>query len=363
MSRVYHPDFRTVVVSTAPHEDPLVLEGIVRKLADGSLFLSWTGGGDAEPREENVTKYSRSFDNGCTWTSEEILFSHPKKGIFTPALFVDGTNLYAFPNSYYNDTNFSQDMQSYISVSHDCGATFSAPRSLPGCINNVHIKCTLKVGKRWIFPCSWIEITGHYWASYINGNKPCIVGGKVTEPEETDQCAVCNSNWYGNHTEYCGVLISEDEGKSFQIRGRIGHEGTYFVEPMMTVLSDGTFVMLLRTGEKRLYESRSYDSGETWTEPKATDIPSAITKVLLLKDSLGRIYLVHNPNGDSFHRSPLALWISEDDMQTWKYKIELARDDTMPLCYPDGFLDEERQMLCLSWDDRKNIYYSEFPIG
>lgn len=366
MSRIYHPNLINQIVASGTEKDPLVLEGIVRKQGDGSLFLSWTGGGNGEPTLENVVKYRRSFDEGKSWTEESILFAHPRKGMFNPALFVDGNSLYAFPGSYYSyyETGFSQDMQTYISVSHDCGETFSIPHSIPGCINNIHIKCTRKVGNRWIFPCSWVEITDKYWASASYANKPCVVAGKeMVQPAPTQYKNGIEYylDWHWNHTEFCGVLISDDEGSTFRICGRIGHEGTYFVEPMMAVLSDGTLVMLLRTKEHRLYESRSYDNGETWSDPVPTDIPSPITKVCLLQDSVGRIYLLHNPNPGG--RNPLSLWISKDDMHTWGTKIDLVQDLESPLCYPDGFIDEERGKLCFAWDDRKHIYYSEYPLG
>ena len=51
-------NLKTVLVASAKTEDDtLVLEGIVRKLADGSLFMSWTGGGSFEPCQKNKTFY------------------------------------------------------------------------------------------------------------------------------------------------------------------------------------------------------------------------------------------------------------------------------------------------------------------
>ena len=41
----------------------------------------------------------------------------------------------------------------------------------------------------------------------------------------------------------------------------------------------------------------------------------------------------------------------------------MVSDDDMPLCYPDGFIDEEKGALCFSWDDRKSVYYSEYPLS
>lgn len=355
MGRVYNPDLKTVVVAKGTESDPLVLEAIVRKNKDGSLFFSWTGGGNAEPRVENVIKCKKSYDNGKTWSEEKILFAHPGKGMFMPAVYSDGNRLLAFPNSYYGweSTGFCQDMQSYISVSEDGGESFSIPKGIPTRINAVHIKNTIKVQDRLIFPCSWIEQTGEYWASFFGQNKPCVVDGKVYERFD--------GSFYSNHTEYCGTLLSDDGGKTFRLCGRIGAEGRFFVEPVAVELSDGSLVMLLRTGEKRLYKSLSYDKGESWSEPVPTDIPSPITKVMLHKDGDGAIYLLHNPSVEK--RSPLSVWVSRDDMQSWAVKVVLVSDEDEPLCYPDGFIDEERGVLCISWDDRKSVYYSEFPLS
>lgn len=355
MNRIYNPELKTVVVASGTECDPLVLEAIVRKNTDGSLFFSWTGGGNAEPRVENVIKFKKSYDGGRSWSEEKILFAHPSKGMFMPAVYSEGNMLIAFPNSYYGweSTGFCQDMQSYISVSNDGGESFSTPKTIPLGINGVHVKNTLKVGDRLIFPCSWIELTGETWASFYGQNKPCVVNGKIYERGE--------ESFYGNHTEYCGALLSDDNGKTFRLCGRIGNKGRFFVEPMAIDLSDGTLVMLLRTGEKRLYKSFSHDNGETWSQPTPTDIPSPITKVMLLKDKEGAIYLLHNPSVE--RRSPLSVWVSRDDMRSWSVKVDLVSDDDMPLCYPDGFIDEGKGALCFSWDDRKSVYYSEYQLS
>ena len=43
-------------------------------------------------------------------------------------------------------------------------------------------------------------------------------------------------------------------------------------------------------------------------------------------------------------------------------KYDPVQDSDRAVCYPDGFIEEERGMPCFSWDDRNNIYYSEFPL-
>lgn len=331
----------------------IMLEANLCRLSDQSLFMSWTCGGTCEPCEENITCFSKSYDNGRTWDDSTVLFSHPQKGIFTPEVMVVDGKIIAFPCSYYNHTTFSQDCHSYISVSEDCSKSFTPPASIGNAINNIHTKGHLVIGKKIIVSCSWVEGSEDSWASFANQNKKCIVCGKEYLPENF-------TTLY--HSEYCGVLISEDGGSNWRISGKIGFKGGCFVEPAIVQLSDGTLVMLMRRNrETWLYESRSYDLGESWSEIRRTDIPSAVVKVDLTRDSKGRIYLLNSPNHER-KRSPLSLWISDDDMKTWGTKVDLMWSDTEPLAYPDAFIDEERGLLCFGWDDRKNIYYSEYPI-
>ena len=354
MSIYYNDKLFTKLAAPGIKNKSIMLEANVCRLEDDSLFMSWTGGGDREPLEENMTFFSKSYDNGRTWEESTVLFSHPRKGMFTPELFNYNSKIFAFPCSYYNGSSFCQDCHSYISYSTDCGKTFSWPASIGNAINNIHVKGWLAVDDRIILSCSWIECTEESWACFDGANKKCIVAGKELLPK----------NYKGlYHQEYCGTLISDDGGENWRICGKIGSKGVGLVEPAIVQLSDGTIVMLIRNANDfRLYESRSYDLGETWSEAVPTDIPSAITKVSLAKDKNGVIYLLNNFTEDC-SRNPLSLWISTDDMKTWSKKIDLVwSDGGEMLAYPDAFIDEERKMLCFGWDDRKNIYYSEYPI-
>lgn len=355
-----------VEVASGTEQDPVVLEGVLRRQADNSLIASWTAGGDREPCQQNRTMYSRSFDNGKTWEKEKVLFQHPVKGMFAPCLFVDDNRLFAFPCSYYDDTNLLQDIQSYWSVSEDFGETFSMPASFPACINNVHIKSAKRIGNKILLACSWRELCGHNWAP--TGKRPCIVAGKeVTYDEnEFDQFGI--KGWGArSHFEYCGVLISEDDGKTWRVCGRIGvpdeRGHICFTEPMLTELSDGTLVMYIRNNyEKWIYESRSTDCGETWSTAVKLDIPSAISKATLLRGKDGTTYMLFNPNPNG--RNVMELWISRDELKTWEEKITLVSSENEKdiFCYPDGFIDEDRGVICFVWETRGKVYYSEFPI-
>lgn len=103
--------------------------------------------------------------------------------------------------------------------------------------------------------------------------------------------------------------------------------------------------------------------GESWSEPIRTDIPSAVSKSHLIKGADGTIYLLLNPSQNR-KRDPLSLFISRNDMKSFDERITLVsgEDGNGCMCYPDGFIDNERGVLCFAFENRKEIFYAEYPI-
>jgi predicted neuraminidase len=160
-----------------------------------------------------------------------------------------------------------------------------------------------------------------------------------------------------------GVLISADAGATWQEYGniRLNDDPRYFgwAEPSIVELTDGTIKMLIRADYLggALYAAESCDGGRTWPDKAVrTNIPNPGSKATL--HSLGGdcVALLHNPNPK--HRSPLALWISFDGMQTWPYRrVLVAQSVDGPqgrLNYPEGFVSRDRQWLHLVFDDNRH---------
>jgi predicted neuraminidase len=93
----------------------------------------------------------------------------------------------------------------------------------------------------------------------------------------------------------------------------------------------------------RVHYSESTDLGETWSGSVKTDIPNtASVEVLVLKD--GRWSFVGNNIPDG--RNQLALFLSDDEGKTWKWKTYLEYEEPKAgsFSYPsliqteDGFL-------------------------
>lgn len=152
------------------------------------------------------------------------------------------------------------------------------------------------------------------------------------------------------------VLFSDDEGENWSIRKlqrAPRHEArwphghcrwqNYSAEPTVAELSDGTLLLLARTSLDVLYQYRSYDGGDTWTEPEPSIFHATLTSPTLLTLSDGRLMLfwcntqplpemrpenmwpplregeISGDGGEDFftNRDACHAAISEDDGRTW----------------------------------------------
>lgn len=354
-------------------------EALLRRMANGRLLCTLTTGGFCEPTEGNFTVIVISDDDGRTWR-DAGRFEHPIRGLFTTELFVASENeVHAFLQTYDSGRWFSHN-QVFRVISHDGGETWGDPHSLPGGTPPGWLNVgTAHSSGRWIIPLTWPEFTGQEWSEPTVGRAPAqgLVGQRsvpVLElPRETEswiRYGESNAWCHRNHRYAAGALISDDHGQTFRLRGYL-HGGAehHLMEPQVVELSDGSVVMLLRSmSEGVLLRSISQDAGETWSPLERTDIPNPSSKANILRHSDGRIFLLHNPNGDTSNtmaaRNPLSLWISHDDMITWPIRIDLATRASghHGLNYPSAVLDEEAGLLRFVWEDSESVFFHEMSL-
>ena len=360
-----------------------IREALLRRTGKNKLITTWTTGGFAEPADGNFTMISTSSDSGICWKNAGR-FQHPVKGLFTTELFspCEG-EIHAFLQTY-SFGEWMTGLRSYRSISTDHGTTWSTPNSIPGGIDNAWVnRGIILTSGRWLLPVSWAEHCGSEWGPPSNGQnfRACIIGkqkGKQLEmPFGVDSMSmytegICWAN--RNHSYCCGVIISDDGGKSFRRCGYLkSRDSGHLIEPRIVEAESGHIIMLARSmDEANLWRSDSYDYGETWSEIKPTNIPNPSAKVNILKSSDGSIFLLHNPTGGKYvngnwvmnPRTPLSLWISHDNMISWQTKIDLVRDDTpgVALNYPDGYLDEELGIIDFVWEDTYSVFRMQVPM-
>jgi predicted neuraminidase len=131
-------------------------------------------------------------------------------------------------------------------------------------------------------------------------------------------------------------------------------------------------VLLARSdGAGVLLRSESADQGQTWSPWVSSGLENPGSKFRLFRLRDGRILLLHNPQAKAtdasseawgVNRNPLALWVSEDDMQTWPHRRVIA-DFPGILSYPDGEVDKEEQFVHFAFDyNRHDVIYWKVAI-
>ncbi len=287
----------------------MVCDTTLRQLPDGSWILFMLAGGDTEPSPLNYTGVMRSTDRGQTWTKlERFDVGFPREGKTigqgpTEVMTLGNRSTLFFST---HSKHWANDWRSWLLTSDDSFKTWSKPTELPGRLRNrtfirKHIVCR---DGRILLPFQ------HYIGPSAQQDR---------EPLDRDFTNPRN-----------GVLMSGDGGRTWTEHGniRLSPDDRYFgwAENDLFEHPDGRVSMLIR-GDRMggvLYRADSPD-GENWPEfASFTTIPNPGSKATLYNLGGNRVALLHNPN--SAHRSPMALWISFDGMQSWPYQRVLQAE-------------------------------------
>lgn len=338
-------------------EYPFPREPVIQRMPDGSLLSFHYTGGPTEPHDLNNTTACRSTDDGATWSDPEVIFEHDTRAVWTPEIFVPGNGeVLAFGTTFDASSHYCE-IKTFVSKSKDSGKTWSEPVSLPGGVGGVIARkgFVLQDGT-WLIPCYWQEQRGDWnWIKKEDGS------------------AQFSPKW----VFCCGVLRSTNEGRSFSLHGYLRPEdlsGTPqfegwggLWEPNAVEVAPNHIVMLMRAENVgRKVRAESFDGGITWTSVEISDIPDPNSKVSLLQRRDLTIML-HNPDPTPgwFNRRTISLWCSKDGAKTWPTKLDLAtvRENVQcALCYPHGYLDEEKHMLYVACDTAVEHFLLKVPF-
>ncbi len=337
------------------HLDTLSCEPIVRRMSDGSLLMVAQCGDTYEPAPGNREYYFHSYDNGETWSAPIKLM--PENGMVTycteVAVYDDRVVAYM---SLHNGQQL--DWTTEVMVSRDCGHTWVSEGPVPGLetYTFVRSKITLSDGSILLpyhhYPVSAEEnarLVEKYTGKYRTNGRLAYIGSTDVQIDHVDN----------------GVLISRDGGLTFEKHTCppfpiYGETGLKFVwsEPTIAELSDGRVAMLIRVTRDVLWYSESSDGGCTWSEFRPTDIPNPSCKPKLIPLPDGKIALIHAAN--SLQRTPLCLWISDDDMRTWRDK-RIISDFPLTFDYPDGFYEDGTLHISVELQ-RRDVLYIEYTL-
>ncbi|WP_027697464.1 sialidase family protein [Vibrio litoralis] len=119
--------------------------------------------------------------------------------------------------------------------------------------------------------------------------------------------------WVGNY-DTSSVKISEDKGKTW--RDVAVPESLGCVHMSIALLKNGSLIAVYRSRwADNIYQSYSYDNGETWTKPKATELPnnnSSIQVAVLNNGDLAMVFNNMSAAGATDRRSSLYDEIEDD---------------------------------------------------
>jgi predicted neuraminidase len=150
---------------------------------------------------------------------------------------------------------------------------------------------------------------------------------------------------YSDGYSFSLVAITDDGGRTWTSSEPLAGPGN--VQPSLVRRNDGTIAAYMRDNgppPKRVLMSESKDEGVTWSPVVDSDIPNPGSSVEVVRLRSGQWCMINNDTGKGRHS--LAVWLSDDEGATWKWKrhIELDPSGKGSYSYPsllqtsDGWL-------------------------
>jgi predicted neuraminidase len=134
---------------------------------------------------------------------------------------------------------------------------------------------------------------------------------------------------YSDGFSFSLMAITDDWGKTWRTSAPLVGQGN--IQPSIVRKRDGTLFTLMRDNgpaPKRLHQSESRDGGETWSAVADSDLPNPGSGAEIISLHNGRWVLIHNDTERG--RNSLAVAISDDEGQTWRWKRHLEFDPPGP---------------------------------
>lgn len=285
----------------------------IARLGNGQMMTVWTAGSKTPSPGKVYGAFSK--DDGRTWSAPKLLFSDPVKTYGDPNLLVDGNRVIVFA-TLVSTPNRIEKSWTMMLRSEDSGVTWSEPSEL-------------------VIPRQYV--TGKRHNGIVLRDGTYMVGVSWDKWPELGMTARTE----GEMDLTTGVLLSKD-GRKWTLQGavhtfvdKVSPFGTNgLCEPALVELADGEVLMILRSGESFHYESRSRDSGITWSAPQPSTLAGHNTPAALVRLQQNPKEIVAVWNNSPLTRYPLSTALSSDGGKTWSNPRILAKTDALQVSYP-----------------------------
>ncbi len=287
----------------------------IARLGNGRLLTVW-GAHTKENKTPGKIYGSFSTDDGRTWGTPKVLFEDSEKMHGDPNILVDGHRVFVFATRVYVPNKIEKSWTMMIR-SEDDGQTWSKPV-------DIGIPRQYVAGKQH----NGIKLRDGTYMVGIAWDKWPELGMAARTEGEMDLTT--------------GVLISKD-GVKWTLHGAVhtfvvdkltpgGTNG--LCEPSLVELDNGEVLMILRSGDTHHWESRSNDSGLTWSAPKRSSLPGHNTPSALFRVQQNPTEIVAVWNSSPLTRYPLSSALSADGGKTWSKPRIIAQTDNLQASYP-----------------------------
>ena len=314
---------RTTTIFKAGKDTDHYANGVVMTAFKGVLYCMWQSSPKDEDSDDTWVAYSRSTDDGETWSRPEPL---------------------AMPTADYYCTSGGWLVQGNTLTAYiDTWEKGKEPRGGRTCY------MTSTDGKTWstlqpVRMSDGSEMDGVLEQDPYRLPDGRLIGAVHFQPG-LHVCPVFTDDPSGRSGWQRGAFEGEDRGKQSRE-----------LEPSQYLQPDGTIVMLFRdqSSSFRKLASVSTDKGESWSKPTETNIPDARTKQCAGNLPDGTAFMVCCPSSGKW-RWPLVLLLSHDgkvfdkaillrsglsdDLPPRRYD---GRYKTLGYSYPKAFVHENK---------------------
>jgi hypothetical protein len=288
--------------STIASKFPGMAPPCIAKLNDGRLLSVWSTGGSGI-----VGAYSA--DSGRTWSPPQPLFSTGTGRDWDPSIVVSGNRILV---------------------------TATVPTGTDGISTSV-TKCVRSdnSGQSWS-PMYEIPMNHRYTSGKV-GPGVRLQSGTLLMPYSWDVILETPGSVVHGESEMrsrAGVMRSTDNGLTWNNGGDADASYTRITpssplgtdEPKIIELSDRSVYMLIRTGSDHLYQARSRDEGQTWTDIGPSPLFGSNAPAAMTTFALGGRQGIVAVWDNSLNRFPLVAAASFDAGATWTTPVDIAGD-------------------------------------
>lgn len=279
----YAPEMETVTVFAPAADTDHFSNGVVMTAFKGALYCMWQSSKTDEDAADTWVAYSRSTDEGKTWSKPMILAPDIADGYVSSGGWL----------------STSDKLVAYINVWSD---KLNSPKG-------GYTRCvTSDDGINWSEQTDVLMSDGTPIQGIFEQDPHVLPDGRIVNAAHLQPGLKVSPIYTDDPTGVGGWHLGQ-----FTYTGKVTDAQSRELEPSLYRKADGTLVMIFRDQNSTYLKmaATSSDNGETWSNSVLTDFPDARTKQSAGNLPDGTAYFACNPVNNKL-RSPLVVALSKD---------------------------------------------------